>query len=233
LNYVIKFLHLQGFIKYRKMKKFKLLFYSILFFAFATIIMVSCKRGDGDPFFSLLTRKQRLTGDWKMTSLTSTYSYTNKTFETTYDGNKKKVVYTVHDTNINGENTTYITNQTYTGPILTNYKKDGTYFYSENLQNDTTGLLVNKEVTGNWYFMGANSQEGYKDKELLAMQPTNFSYNPNLGDPYTIIYQGNNMVDVYDIYSLKNKIITIKVNKTETIAFVKYTTIMEYTLEPK
>ena len=168
-----------------------------------------------------------------MTSLTSTYSYTNKTIETTYDGNKQNVVYTVHDTTIDGQNTNYATYQTYTGPILTNYKKDGTYFYSENLQDESTGLLVHKEVTGNWYFMGANSDEGTKDKELLAMQPTNFSYNPNVGDPFTIIYQGNNLVDVYDIYSLKSKKIDIKVNKTETKAFVKYTTVMEYILEPQ
>jgi hypothetical protein len=81
--------------------------------------------------------------------------------------------------------------------------------------------------------MGGNSQNEYKDKELLAMQVTDYIYNPMSGNDYSTIFQGNNSLDVYEIYQLKNKEIILKVNKTETINFTKYTTAMEYTLIPR
>jgi hypothetical protein len=205
----------------------------MLLIAFVSISLASCKKGDGDPFFSIYSRKARVTGDWKVSTLTSTYKYNNKTYETTYDGYKKKVVCTVKDTLIDGWITNYITQQTYTGETKTDYKKDGSYYYTETFQDDSTGLSITIEVNGDWYFMGGNSQNEYKDKELLAMQVTDYIYNPMSGNDYSTIFQGNNSLDVYEIYQLKNKEIILKVNKTETINFTKYTTAMEYTLIPR
>ncbi len=215
------------------MKRFIALISVVLFCAFLSINLVSCKRGEGDPFFSLRTRKARLTGDWKNTKLTSKLTYMNKIIETTYDGLKKKVTTTVKDTTVNGVWGNYVTDQTYTGEMFTDYKNDGSYYYKENFQNDTTGELITIEVNGNWYFMGANSQLGTKDKELLAMQVTDYIYNPITGGDNTTIYQGNNTLNIFEIYELKNKEIILKVNKSETINFVLYVTTMEFTLVPK
>ena len=215
------------------MKKIGFSFLLLLAITFVSVNLESCKKGDGDPFFSLYTRKARVTGNWKVSKLTSTYKYNNKTYETTYDGYKKKVVYTVKDTTINGEVTNYITEQTYSGETVTDYKKDGTYYYNETFLNDSTGTSITIEVNGDWYFMGGNSSNGYKDKELMEMQVADYIYLPLIGNDYSTIYQGSNTLSVLEIYELKNKEIILKVNKTETINFTKYTTAMEYTLIPR
>jgi hypothetical protein len=215
------------------MKKFNYLVFVILFFALISTIIESCKKGDGDPFLSLRSRKSRLTGDWKVSSLKSTYKYSNKTFETTFDGLNKKVVITVKDTIISGSATNFITTQSYYGEIVIDYHKNGSYIYTETFQDVGTGNAITKDYKGDWYFMGGNSQNDYKNKELLAMQVTEFNYNSYIDDDYSTIYQGMNTLDVYEIYQLKNSEIILKVNTTETIDFIKYTTEMEYTLVPR
>jgi hypothetical protein len=227
------FLYLHGIINYCIMKKFSYPVLVILLFALLSINLESCKKGDGDPFISLLSRKARLTGNWKVSKLTSTFSYTNQKFETTYDGTKKKVVHTVKDTLISGALTTYTHINTYTGETITDYGKDGKYYYSETFKDDSTGLSITIEINGLWYFMGGNGQNDYKDKELLAMQVTDYIYNPLEGNDYSTIFQGANSLNIYEIYQLKNKEIILKVNTTETINFIKYTTVLEYTLIPR
>jgi hypothetical protein len=215
------------------MKKFRFPVLVILFFVFISILAGSCKKGDGDPFFSLRSRKARLTGDWKVSSLTSTYKYTNKTIETTFNGSTKKVIFTVKDTIVGGSATNFIETMNYYGEIVVDYHKNGSYIYTETFQDAGTGNAITKDYKGNWYFMSGNSQNDYKNKELLAMQVTEYNYNSYIDDDYSTIYQGTNTLDVYEIYQLKNAEIILKVNTTETINFVKYTTEMEYTLVPR
>jgi hypothetical protein len=215
------------------MKKFIYPVLVILFFAFLSVNIESCKKGDGDPFLSLLSRKARLTGDWKVSTLTSTFKYNNKTYLTTFNGLNKKVVFTVKDTLIDGSTTDYITTQEYNGEIKIDYNKDGSYYYTETFQDVATGNAITQEFNGDWYFMSGNSQNEYKNKELLAMQVTDYNFNSYIDDDYSTIYQGTNTLDVYEIYQLKNKEIILKVNTTETIDFIKYTTEMEYTLVPR
>jgi hypothetical protein len=193
----------------------------------------SCKKGDGDPFISLLSRKARLTGEWKVSTLTSTFKYNNKTTETTFDGTNKKVVYTVKDSTTVDSVFTYVTTQKYTGEITTDFKKDGSYYYTETFQEIDSGNVTTIEINGNWYFMGGNIQNKYKNKELLALQVKNYVNNFYMGLDFSTMYQGTNSLDILEIYQLKNKEIILKENKTETIDFVKYTTTMEYTLIPR
>jgi hypothetical protein len=215
------------------MKKFRFPLLIILFFSFVCVFIVSCKKGDGDPFLSLRSRKARLTGDWKVSSLKSTYKYNNKTFETTFDGSYKKVVFTVKDTIVNGSASSFIETMNYYGEIMVDYYKNGSYIYTETFQDAGTGNAVTKDYKGNWYFMGSNSQNKYKNKELLAMQVTEYNYNTYIDDDFSTIFQGTNTLDVYEIYQLKNSEIILKVNTIETINFVKYTSEMEYTLVPR
>ncbi|MEI6123340.1 MAG: hypothetical protein WCQ95_06895 [Bacteroidota bacterium] len=222
------------------MKKYLKIVSGVLIFTFISLIIVSCKKGDGDPFLSLRSRKARLSGNWKVSSLTSTFSYKNQKHETTYDGVSKKEVYTVKDSIITVPTPTphdsvftYTKTKTYTGDIITDFEKNGSYYYQEQFKDDTTGIAVTIEITGLWYFTGANAQNGIKAKEQLAIQGTNLTYNPNIGFSYSIIHQGEKTLDIYEIYELKNKEIILKVDKTETINFVKYTTSMSFTYVPR
>lgn len=215
------------------MKKHLTLFSGFLFIIMVLCCLPSCKKGDGDPFISLLSRKARLSGEWKVSNLAIIYQYANKVRETTYDGITKKVVYKVADTNINGSTTTYIKNWSFSGDIITDFEKNGTYYYQETFKDDSSGLTVTIEKNGMWYFMGPNQDNGYKDKELLALQVNQYSYNPSVGQDHLTIFQGENSVEVYEIYGLKNKEVTLKINKVETIGFVDYTTTLMMVLEPR
>ena len=188
----------------------------------------SCKKGEGDPFISFISRKARLAGEWKVTSLTSQYKYANRVYETSFSAGAKKMSLTVKDTT-----PAFSISTTYHGNINIDYQKEGNYSYSETFKNDSTGEVATTEITGIWYFMGKNSEMGYKDKELLAMQVQNYLFNPNLTGDYSTIYQCENTLDVYQIYELKNKEIILKVEKSETIDFIKYTTTLEMTLVPR
>ncbi len=223
------------------MKKYTKILSCALIFVLLSITLSSCfKKGDGDPFISLVSRKTRVVGNWKISTFTSTFSYTNQKHETTYDGITKKTVYTVTDSIIvvptptpHDSTITYTKTKTYTGSIITDFDKNGDYYYREEFKDDTTGLAVVIEVNGYWYFTGANTQNGIKNKEQLAIQATNYVVNPNIGISYTTIHSGEQTLDVYEIYELKNKEIILKVDKTETINFIKYTTSISYTLVPR
>ncbi len=199
------------------------------------LMVSSCKKGDGDPFFSLYTRKARITNEWKMSSFNELFTYQNIRKETTYDGSSKKVDWqtTVSWPTPTPHDTVFYSDTTYKGTITNNIKSNGTYNYIESFTEDLTQIVRNYEITGLWYFMGANQQNGFKNKELVSMQVTNFVYNPTAGNAYTTIHQGEHTLDVYEIYALKSKELVLKLNRTETINFVKYTTTCTYTYKPK
>jgi hypothetical protein len=205
--------------------------FHVLFWLVAVIMVTSiysCKKGEGDPFISFISRKNRMAGEWKVSSLTSQYKYANRVIETTFSSGAKKETFTVKDTT-----PAFSTTVTSHGNINIDYQKDGNYTYSETFKDDSTGTVVTTDATGLWYFMGKNKEMGYKDKELLAMQVLTNHFNPNLTGDYSSIYQGENSLDMYQIYELKNDEIILKVEKTETIDFVKYSTTLEMTLVPR
>lgn len=203
----------------------------VLFWLVAVIVVTgvySCKKGEGDPFISFVSRKNRLAGEWKVSSLTSQYKYANRVYETKFSSGAKSIVLTIKDTV-----PAFSMTVTSHGNINIDFQKDGKYSYSETFKDDSTGVVITSETSGLWYFMGKNKEMGYKDKELLAMQVLNYHFNPNLTGDYSSIYQGENSLDMYQIYELKNDEIILKVEKTETIDFIKYSTTLEMTLVPR
>lgn len=190
----------------------------------------SCRKADTN----------KLAGDWKVVSLTSSYAYKNQKYETSFDGYTKTDTYSVTDTVITVPNPTphdstitYYETTTYTGEITTDYHTDGTYVYTETFKNDVTGVTETIGIDGNWYFTDANHSSEYGLDDLLAMQVTKLTFNTNLGNIYSTIYQGNNTLDIYEISTLKKDKIVLKMEKAETINFILYVTTMEYTLEPR
>jgi len=192
-------------------------------------------------FFSCRkTDTNKLAGDWKVVSLTSSYAYKNQKYETSFDGYTKTYTYSVTDSVITVPNPTphdstftYYETTTYTGEITTDYHTDGTYVYTESFKNDATGVTETKGIDGNWYFTDANHSSEYGLDDLLAMQVTKLTFNTNFGNIYSTIYQGNNTLDIYEISTLKRDKIVLKMEKAETINFILYVTTMEFTLEPR
>lgn len=186
------------------------------------------------------TDTNKLAGDWKVVSLTSSYAYKNKKYETSFDGNIKTDTYSVIDTVITVPNPTphdstitYTEDTTFTGEITTDYHTDGTYIYNETFKNNITGVTETIGIDGNWYFTDANHSSDYGLDDLLAMQVTKLTFNTNFGNIYSTIYQGNNTLDIYQISTLKKDKIVLKMEKAETINFILYVTTMEFTLEPR
>jgi len=202
----------------------------IVIIAFVFTLFVSCQKIDTN----------KLAGDWKVVSLSRTYEYKNQKYETTFDGSIKTVTHTVTDSVISVPNPTphdstitYIKTQTYTGEITTDYHRKGSYVYSETFKNDDTGVSETIQAEGYWFFTDANHDSGYGLDDLLAMQVSKLTYNTNYGTIHTTIYQGENTLDIYEISTLTNSKVVLKMNKAETINFILYVTTMEYTLEPR
>jgi hypothetical protein len=202
--------------------------------------LTSCKKGDGDPFFSLLSRKQRLDGNWKISFLSLKYEAGKRTLEITFDGKNKAEYYTVRDSvfhvllpDPHDSVADYYRDDFYTGQIIFDFDKAGTYYYKEDLTNDENGLAETSEIDGLWYFTGGNKHTKYKNKELLALQVTRYVFNPAYSESHTTTFQGENTLDIYEIYALKSNEVYLKVNKEETINFINCKTIMEIKLSPR
>lgn len=140
------------------MKTFKSI--GLIFLILATS-MTACKKGENDPFFSLLSRKARLAGEWKLSSA----DYESKT--------------------VDGDGTT-VTTTTYDGTEMTETTDgDGkTFPYSEKItidKNGTFSIYVEEEITysqdqtgiqkitmeGVWYFIDGINDTDIKDKERV------------------------------------------------------------------
>lgn len=159
--------------------KYLLTFGAVLFLL--TVNVSSCKKGDHDPFFSLKTRKARLTGKWVVSSSEDVSMYTNisnndssniivtKTV-TSFDGYNEKMTYEI---TINGVATNDIPLLAY--GIYTEefeFKKDGTFSKIKN---------GNEIREGNWMFLGKNKDTKIKNKEALLLNYTKTTITDNSG----------------------------------------------------
>ncbi|HOV11111.1 MAG TPA: hypothetical protein PLL90_05050 [Bacteroidales bacterium] len=167
----------------------------------------------------------KLVGDWKVVTLSSSYTFNNEKFETTFDGTTKTSRHLVSDT--------IVTEDAYTGAIYTDYHNDGTYVYSETFKHNVTGITETLGIDGHWYFTGPNAEAEWAVTDLLAMQASKSTFNTDMGNPHTTIYQGQNTLEIYEIVSLSKTKIVLKMQKAETINFTQYVTTMDFTLEPR
>lgn len=167
----------------------------------------------------------KLVGDWKVVSLSSSYTFNNEKYETTFDGTTKTSRHMVSDT--------IVQEDFYTGAIYTDYHSDGTYVYSETFKHNDTGVTETLGVDGHWYFTGPNAEAEWAVTDLLAMQATKSTFNTDMGNSHTTIYQGQNTLQIYEITSLSKTKVVLKMQIAETINFTQYVTTMEFTLEPR
>lgn len=178
------------------------------FFTLATTF-VGCKKGDGDPFISLYSRKARVVGKWKLSSGTevdkSTSSGSTTTITIEYDGTKADL------TIVDGSGTT-TDNYGYTEEW--EYKKDGTFSATMVEDGSTT------TVTGVWNFTGGVGD--LKNKEQIVLT---YLLITDASGTYT--YSGIANDETFDIYELKNKEMIFKQQRT----FAGTNNTSEYTIE--
>ncbi|KAB1064347.1 hypothetical protein [Salibacter halophilus] len=190
------------------MKTTKRFFLSIAIIVLSIPTFNSCKKGDGDPFISLRSRKARVAGEWtvdswnKQTTFSGSDIYDGETY--TSNGNSK--------TQINGSSITISESGTESGPTSSDsystnatgyitaeitFKKDGsftrTYDYKNMTSTYTTGgnsttTTYNQTIkeTGTWNFLGGVEDE-FKNKEriILNIIEVNSTYNYTDTDGYT------------------------------------------------
>jgi len=147
------------------------------------VLFNGCRRGEDDPFISFRSRKARVTGKWKMTSIkrTSTYNSTTEIF--TANGS----TYTRTELNSNGANSSKTGIYTYE----ITFKKDGTYTG----QINEDGNIAN--IEGKWNFTGGVGD--MKDKSQITLYETSYK---DRDDTYT--FTGHYFNDTYDLKELRN-----------------------------
>lgn len=186
----------------------KILFTSII--VILIINLCSCRKGEHDPFLSLLPRKTRLCGEWKVTNETykrnyhsdpygpDNYTYYNNY---TYDGNVKIGSHSGSGWNIPDSVEYY--KEVYT------FKKDYTFQF-EHLNEEGSSIVYN----GSWVFLKATKDyygNSLKNKEAIELNITNYVKTDINGNTYLNIPSNFSSKIVFKIDRLKNnEIILIK-----------------------
>lgn len=149
-------------------------------------VSTSCKKGDGDSFLSLRSRKARVTGEWKATkfeeknSETTTSTSAGNTTTSSSSGTIKlegdKFTVSMTETNENGDVTTI--NVTRTGTLVLKFEKDGTFSNTRNFSGNGTavnaGFSTDVQLTsdgsssGTWTFL-TGVEKDFKNKERLLL----------------------------------------------------------------
>ncbi len=151
------------------------------------IFVMGCKKGEKDPKFTLLTRKARVIGDWRMTSGTAGYTFVKNSVSYYFllDGGG----YTANETPIG--QTAYIYKGVYT--LSMSFRKDGSFTFEENVD----GKTING--TGTWNFTGAVGKD--KNKESIVIELSGAT-----GDAtYAHLFNKFSTEFTYKIVELKNK----------------------------
>ncbi|HTL81747.1 MAG TPA: hypothetical protein VL651_08580 [Bacteroidia bacterium] len=167
------------------MKKVKIALAALTIAAFA---FDGCKKGDGDPFLSLASRKARITGDWTVTkgegTKTSTVSSVSSTTTVTYDGTT--------ETDVTGS---FTSTDKYTEKW--SIEKDGTFTYTYTDNNGSSPDVTTYKGTWNW--TGGVGDNKKKAQVVFYIESITDSNG-------TTTYTGSNRSTVvYDIYELKGK----------------------------
>lgn len=145
-------------------------------------IISACKKGDNDPFLSLKSRKNRITGKWEtVTSETKTidvnFSQNNAWdyyLETTeiFDGDINNITIFHYEDSSGTQQTgiTEVLNENYTESF--EFKKDGTYIYKKIVTDEYT---ITIEESGIWCFLPKSKAKNLKKKEAVQLQTTKMS----------------------------------------------------------
>jgi len=151
------------------------------------VLFNGCRRGEDDPFISFRSRKARVTGKWKMTSIKRTSNETDNFGSTTVIFTANGSTYTRTEQKSNGTN--FSKTGIYTYEIT--FKKDGSYTG----QINEDGNIAN--IEGKWNFTGGVGD--MKDKSQITLYETSYKDRD-----YTNTFTGHYFYDTYDLKELRN-----------------------------
>ena len=203
------------------MKKFFLLAGMAAMMATTVVTFDSCKKGAEDPAISLLSRKARLVGDWKLTKGTTTQTSQGGTVTiTTYDGTNE---------------TTGSSSSPYTMTI--SFAKDGTFksVTTSTQSNSFYTAVSTQTTTGTWDF---NSGVGdVKAKTIVSLHPTTetnetvttISGSSPSTNTSTTNYTSTSYSQEFTLLELSNKELHITLNDVSTGSSYS-NSIIDYTL---
>jgi hypothetical protein len=178
-------------------------FIAAMLFAVVAPFYSGCKKGEGDPFLSLRSRKSRMAGEWSLSS--------GKTTDKSTSGNTS--VTTTTDYTATTANETTVT----VAPPLPNSTTTDSYGYTEKwtLEKDGTfsGTVTDDGTTTNYTGVW-NFTSGVGDQKNKSQMVMTF-YSISSGST-TLSYTGVTNDATFDIYQLKNKEIILKQNTTSS-----------------
>lgn len=183
------------------MKKVKNILIAALIITGTSMSFTACKKGEGDPFLSLRTRKARVCGEWKLSKIEGTRSYvfaSNTITETvTYDGTTETTVTTPGN---------FTSTDKYT--VEYTFEKDGTF---KLVFTDNNGSSPNvNTLTGVWNFTGGVGD--FKNKSQIILYTESESDGTS-----TVNYTGSDRPQMlFDLYQLKNKEIILEEKGTQS-----------------
>lgn len=182
----------------------------------SALAFTGCKKGEGDPFLSLSSRKARLSGEWKVTkgegTETNTLASISSTTTTTYDGA------TQVETTGSSNTTTHYT-------MEYEFEKDGT-FTTVYTNTDANPAQVTT-CTGTWNFTSGVGEA--KSKSAVVMYIESMTQGSS-----SATYTGTDRpTSIMEIYQLKGKEIIFKDTYSSSSSNSSTTGEMTWTLEPK
>jgi hypothetical protein len=166
----------------------------------ASVAFTGCKKGEGDPFLSIKSRKARVAGDWKVTAGSGKIVNGTTSDTWTYDGT------TMTDVVVVGSSSPVTSTTSIT--MTFNFEKDGTYTMVQTTQ-ETTNTETYTE-TGTWNFTAGVGEDKCKDHLVLrTLVATTADSSP--ASSSTTTYTGDNApASIYYIYQLKSKEMILK-----------------------
>lgn len=178
-----------------------------LLILYSILLITSCKKGENDPFFSLMSRKARIAGEWELTE--ATYNIANIEI---IDGRQYRSTY--NSVYKNGT-------ETYTEIDIGYNERKGTYKYKREIHFDKKGNYktiykdesLKYESTGYWAFLSKNKEADLKNKEAIALATTSGNFSSNIytyAENYSVI--GFNVTNTYLIDRLTNKELVLMIN---------------------
>lgn len=166
-----------------------------------------CKKGEDDPFISLRSRNNRLTGEWKMVSgefnTTIKEDGTTRISKSVYSNG----FYNETTTSSNGDNET----TTYSGSIILEFEKEGTFTYTSNDEDYFSTM------EGVWSFLNKNKELDLKNKEAIMLTFTSGfeTYDGEMDRMNTLSGKTNIPEMIFIIKQLKNNEMVLVVDRQE------------------
>lgn len=183
---------------------------SIVGLTFICLVLMGCKKGDEDPFFSLLSRKNRICGEWDLKAVNSSSSSTDdngyvSTSSIIYEGGD--IIESFED-----DYQTSLTKKTIDKYTL-NIKKDGTWTLHQTYNVHRTQTVFNtteiltyhtdRFESGNWAFINKTKGE-YENKERVIFYLLESSSNT---ESTTIVTMSPSDTTTEELGSYKSEVV--------------------------